>query len=105
MFPIKQRVPREIFKKVMTEGERYSSGLFLLKRLENGLEYGRFGVVVPKKAVKHAVHRHQIKRRICAAIKENLGIFGNFDYVFSVNSKIADSNYQQICSEVNKVSF
>lgn len=105
MFPVKQRVPREIFKKVMTEGERFSSGLFLLKRKENGLEYGRFGIVVPKKVAKLAVSRHEIKRWICASIKENLSSFGNFDYIFSALPQIADKNFQKINEEIKKISF
>lgn len=105
MFPVKQRVPREIFKKVMTEGERFSSGLFLLKRLENGLEHGRFGIVVPKKVAKLSVSRHEIKRWICASIKENASIFGNFDYVFSALPKISDQNFQKINEEMKKFRF
>lgn len=105
MFPIKQRVPREIFKKVMTEGEKYSSGLFLLKRLENGLEYGRFGIVVSKKVAKLSVQRHEIKRWICESIRENLSAFGNFDYVFTALPKIAEQNFKNINEEMKKVSF
>lgn len=105
MFPTKQRVPREIFKKVMSEGERYSSGLFLLKRLGNGLEYGRFGIIVPKKVAKLSVQRHEIKRWICASIKENLSAFGNSDYVFTALPQIAGQKFQKINEEMNKVSF
>lgn len=105
MFPVKQRVPREIFKKVMTDGERFSSGLFLLKRLKNGLEYGRFGAIVPKKVAKLSVERHEIKRWICAAIQENLSLFGNYDYVFSALPQIAGQDFKKINEEMKKVSF
>lgn len=105
MFPVKQRVPREIFKKVMTEGARYSSGLFLLKRLENGLDYGRFGIVIPKKIAKLSVDRHDIKRHFCSALRENCTHFGNYDHVFSILPGAVGKNYQEICQELKKVSF
>ncbi len=105
MFPVKQRVPREIFKKVMTEGDRYSSGLFLLKRLENGLEYPRFGVIVSKKVAKLAVQRHKIKRAFCNCIRSEIGIFENCDYVFNVNGNVFEYIKENLSKEMKKISF
>jgi ribonuclease P protein component len=62
MFPKTHRVPREIIQKVLFEGEKIQTELFLLRKMENKLKHSRYAVVVSKKVEKLAVKRHYLKR-------------------------------------------
>ena len=104
MFPIKQRVPREIIEKVISEGEKSYSELFLLKKLKNDLEYDRFAVLVSKKVDKSAVGRHLIKRRYLNIVRDILkGGDGDIkhDFVIIVSSKNKDFKYESIKKEID----
>lgn len=108
MFAKKQRIPRDLVKKIMLEGEKGSSSLFYYKKMINSLDYPRFAVIVSKKVQKGAVGRHFIKRRFVSVIKEllqNGHLFGGSDIVFMVLKPINHVDYSQIKEEIKKFSF
>lgn len=71
MLPKKFRLPIQDFFKFSEDRpvRQKKSDFFLLKTRENGLEFGRFGVVISKKVSKSSVARNRIKREIFGAIE------------------------------------
>ena len=121
MFSKKKRIPRDIVKKVVSEGQKSYSELFLLKRLPNGLEQDRFAIVVSKKVSKTAVGRHKIKRKLkeslmefyknecnCEFTVENKICPGSdlqnrgHDFVILTSPSIKSSSYKNILEEIKK---
>lgn len=103
MFPKKQRVPREIIEKIMSEGLKSSSELFLIKSGNNSLEINRFAVVISKKVSKGAVKRHFLKRKMNNAIRENIDLFNTGqDYVFILFPNSSEKDIMDFSNEIKK---
>ena len=103
MFSRNQRIPRNQIKKVISEGQKCHSELFLLRKLENNLNKDRFAVVVSKKVSKKAVERIILKRKIKGIIRSisyRNGI--GHDFVFLLSSKIKDKKREYIFKEIKR---
>ena len=116
MFSKKHRIPRDLVKKVISEGQKGYSELFLFKKLKNNLTYNRFTIVVSKKVSNNAVTRNLIKRKIKSALKviinennknknqvdaSNQGILKKyFDLVLIVSPAIKNVTFQDILKEI-----
>lgn len=104
MFPRKYRVSRDSFKKIMTEGEKKSSSLFLLRKKNLGFDFPRFSIVISKKVEKSAVKRHLLKRRFAnilqKLIKDDEIKFENSDHIFILSKNVRGKEYQKILEEV-----
>lgn len=88
MFSKKQRLNKELFDNVFKLGKTQKTEYFLVKQIENNMDYSRFAISVPKKNVKGAVKRHLLKRRFSHALK-NVNLVGQGrDFVFVLNSQI-----------------
>jgi len=66
VFPSKKRFPRTLFPSALKAGRRFSSQHLSVVLPSVGEGYA---VVVPKKITNLSVKRHQIKRRVLAALK------------------------------------
>ena len=66
MFPRRKRFPRAKFPVAIRTGRRLSSEHFsiVIPKTDEG-----YAVVVPKKMARLSVKRHQIKRRVLAALR------------------------------------
>lgn len=113
MFSKKERIPREIVKKVMSEGQKGYSELFLFKKLNNNLDFNRYTIVVSKKVSKTAVGRNEVRRKIKSALKESLkevrekqkqtmksGSQKFLDVVIILSPIAKDASYKKILNEI-----
>jgi len=66
VFPRKKRFPRALFLSALKTGRRLSSSHFVVFIPKEGEGYA---VIVPKKVTRLSVKRHQIKRRVLAALR------------------------------------
>lgn len=56
-------------QKVFREGKVFKCPPLSLRRSANGLEYSRFGFVIPVRAARKATDRNKIKRRMSEMIR------------------------------------
>jgi ribonuclease P protein component len=107
MFPKNQRVPREIIKKVLFEGDKIQTELFLLRKKENLLLKNRFAVIVSKKVAKNAVTRHYLKRLYKNTIKEyfNEVETTGHDFVFVLKPKETNLSKDDIINTLSKINL
>lgn len=100
MFPSRERLSRELFPSAIKTGRRFSSPhLSVLIPKTGVLPVGKRGyaIIVPKKVAKLSVKRHQIKRRVLAALRtlqlpQTLIVFPN--------SSASSVSYQDIKTEL-----
>lgn len=86
MLPKKERIKTVRFNELIKEGKTVRSNVLYLKFLPN--EILRFAVVIPKKIVKSAVHRHLLKRRIMASLENNKESFPVADYLIFITEQM-----------------
>lgn len=67
MFAKRERLPRGVFAGALARGRRYTSAHFSILHPEGSQGYA---VVVPKKVARLSVTRHQLKRRVTAALRK-----------------------------------
>lgn len=103
MFPVTQRVPRESFKKILMEGQKISSGLFLMRKMKNNLGKTRVSVVVSKKVSLSAARRNLIKRRFMHAMRENASEYIDSDCIINVQPKSSTATFEEISKEIKNV--
>jgi ribonuclease P protein component len=107
MFSKKQRIPRDTVKKVISEGQKSYSELFLFKKLSNNLNEDRFTIVISKKVSKSAVKRHKVRRKIKAALQEfykteKIDKNSFDDFVVIASPTISGASYKQTLEEIKK---
>lgn len=88
MLPKKQRVTTKVLQQIFSSGRKKYFPEFKIYYQDNVYSYPRISVIVPKKLIKKAVVRNQIKRRIRhvlnSLIKENK--IKPKDYLFVLKS-------------------
>ena len=73
MLPIKRRIRKESFEKIMREGVFVHSNNLYFKFIDRKDDFiSLFGFIVPAKVVKTAVLRHFIKRKMTAVVERVL---------------------------------
>jgi ribonuclease P protein component len=72
MYPKKNRLPRNAFRRVFTVGTRLNSYEMTIIASPNTEEEKRFAVIVGKTVHKHAVKRNRIKRLIRESLRHCL---------------------------------
>jgi ribonuclease P protein component len=112
MFSKKHRIPRDQIKKVISEGQKGYSELFLIKKTKNNLKYNRFAFVVSKKVSKRAFLRTLVKRKIRSVVCEfekkeiltryNDGDMKGNDFLFILNPKMKEAKRDLVLNELNK---
>lgn len=103
MFPVTQRVPRESFKKILMEGQKISSGLFLIRKMKNNLGKPRVSVVVSKKVSLSAARRNLVKRRFMHAMRENASKYSDSDCIVTAQPKSSTATFEEISKEIKNV--
>lgn len=82
MLPIKNRVKKESFSKIMKEGVFVLSEHFSLRLLDRkDAKPSLFALVVPNKVQKTSVGRHLLKRKMSAVVEK---VFPNLKTGYSV---------------------
>ena len=89
------------FRMLFKRGVRFNSKSLIAYAHPNALSNARLGVIVPKKVLKLAVHRHQMKRIVRESFRLNQYYLKTTDVVVFINRPPADSTL--IRSELNIV--
>ena len=105
MFKKRFRLNTSDFKEVFNFGKTTVTPFFLIKSKKNTLAYSRFAVVVSKKLYKKAVQRNHMKRKCMAALKEISSGYPIADYVFILNSKAKDVQYQDLLINLKNINL
>lgn len=74
------------FGHVSNYGKRCGRDFIQLRFVENSMKLSRVGIVIPAKAVKHAVERNRVRRLIKESVRQTSAIKNGFDIVFMVRS-------------------
>lgn len=93
------------FKEVFNFGKTTVIPFFLIKSKKNTLLYSRFAVVVSKKLYKKASQRNHMKRKCMAALKEVSSVYPVADYIFILNSKAKDVQYQDLLINLKNINL
>lgn len=102
MLPKISRINTSRFSEIVKSGKNLSFGPFYLKFLPN--PEVRFAVVVPKKAIKGAIKRHLLKRRVFNAIKDNKHLFSPSDYIIFVTKEVENLSFEQISVKIKEIA-
>lgn len=102
MLPKQNRLKKQKdFEKVFKSGKSAKGKYFFLKALPSLKESVRVGFVVSKKIAKQAVLRNKIKRRLRAAVKEEMPKFSKrCDVVVVAFPAIKNASYQEIKRDI-----
>jgi ribonuclease P protein component len=105
MLPIKNRVKKESFEKIMKDGVFVHSPNLYLRFLDrkDGLP-ATFGFVVPNKVKKTSVGRHLIKRRMSAVVEKLLiTIKPGVSAIFFVKKDVLKKTYGEMEIEIKQL--
>jgi ribonuclease P protein component len=112
MFSKKKRVSREKIKRIVSEGQKTYSEIFLIKKLRNECFYNRYSFIVSKKVSKLAIKRNIVKRNIKRILyKFDKDFLINTDthkketkndFVLIINPKIIKYSKENIINELKK---
>jgi len=102
MLPIKYRVKKDSFTKIMKEGVFVHSPNFYLRFIDKKDQLSsQFSFVVPNKVKKTAMGRHLIKRRLSAVVEKLLTTLKpGFSVVFFVKKDVSQLPYSEVEKEV-----
>lgn len=82
------------FDLIFKKGKNFKTSLLVLKLVENGLDFNRFGFIISKKVSKKAVVRNKIRRRVSEIIKnENIIFKKPSDFVLIIMPSLAEKNF------------
>ncbi|HLC38899.1 MAG TPA: ribonuclease P protein component [Patescibacteria group bacterium] len=86
MLPKANRLRRNRdFRKIYQKSRKFRADFFIIRYLPNNLPDSRIGIVISAKAVKKAVRRNLLKRKISEIIRLNLNkIKPGLDIIISV---------------------
>ncbi len=85
------------FKKVFSEGRRSEGKNLIIFILKNNYDFNRLGIIVKKETGK-AVVRNKIKRRLKEANRLlNKKLLPGYDIILLAKNNIRESNYFEIC--------
>jgi ribonuclease P protein component len=105
MLPIKRRIKKQLFPKIVKEGSFVSGDNYYLRLLgKKEGELSNFAVVVPAKVKKTSVGRHLIKRWISAVLEGVLAeIQGEFYGIVFVKKDVSGQSYNEVKKEIIKL--
>ena len=72
MIARKYRLNRENIDFILKKGKLLKSRFFLIRIVQNSLEFNRFALIVSKKIHKKAVDRNKLRRQIFESIRLNM---------------------------------
>jgi ribonuclease P protein component len=100
MLSRKYRLPVKNFPK--TARTVYGDFFCNIKALKNEMDYNRFAVIIPARAVKGAVNRNKLKRAIFDISAEHLGGKNDILWVFKKSPDGPISQTKEVVSEIYK---
>lgn len=100
-FPRKLRLASPKLDGDRTSNKKVTSNSLLLLAKPNGLTYPRLGMVVPKRFIKRAVDRNQIKRLFRESFRHRLKQLQNLDIVISVRGPLPCSDNSILWHHIN----
>ena len=102
MLPIKRRVRKESFAKIMKDGVFLHAPDFYLRFLDRKDEFpSLFGFVVPNKVKNTSVGRHLIKRKVSSVVEKTLADIKNgFSCLVFTKKDISKLPYSEIEKEI-----
>jgi ribonuclease P protein component len=105
MLPIKIRVKKESFAKIMKEGVFVHGTNFYLRLLDRKDEKpSLFSFVVPNKVKKTSVGRHLIKRRMSAVVENLLTTLkSGYSVLFFAKKDVSALPYSEIEKEITEL--
>lgn len=72
MLPSKNRLSlKKDFKRVFKKGRRLQADIFILKSIQNNLDYSRISIVIGAKVIKKSTKRNKLKRIFSSLIEKN----------------------------------
>jgi ribonuclease P protein component len=84
-FPRQARLTRPgEFRTVFRGGRRAQAGALRARLKANGLEHGRLGLAVSRKAAHNAVGRNRVRRQVRESFRLNQGRLAGLDVVVSL---------------------
>jgi len=93
------------FKKVFSEGRRTEGKNLIIFILKNDYDFNRLGIIVKKETGK-AVLRNKIKRRLKEAFRQiNKKLPPGYDIIVLAKNNIRESNYFEICYNLENLFY
>lgn len=90
-------------KRIIRLGRTWSNPLFVLKSINNGLGFPRFGFIISNRVAKKAVTRNKLRRRLREVarglLKEGLG---NLDYLIIARKGLVNLDFAGLKQEIAK---
>ena len=100
--PKKNRITSESdYRLIFKDGKTVKNSFFFIKYTSNGLNYCRWGVVVPVKVSKSSVKRNRIRRIISETIRKNY-LSNQVDAVITAYPTILEKSSDEIKSQLEK---
>jgi len=102
MLPIKRRVKKESFEKIMKDGVFLHSVNFYIRYFNRKDDLpSRFAFIVPAKVMKTSVGRHLIKRMMTAGVEKKLpAIKQGVSCIFFIKKDISAFSTSEIGKEI-----
>jgi len=90
------------FRRVFRSPVRSENGKLLFIARRNGLGYPRLGLAIPRKRIKRAVTRNQLKRLIRESFRRHLGVLGGLDIVVTVIADLEKLDNKSINESIDR---
>ena len=90
------------FKTVLKTGRKYAGRYFVVFSKSNNLERPRLGLIVSKKALRHATERNQVKRIIRESFRLNQAQLAQLDIVVMIYAEVSKLNRVELRQMVNQ---
>lgn len=104
MLPDKNRLPREIFTKLKSDGKVVQGNYLAVVYRINDVKNARFGITVSTKISKLATDRNRIKRMLRQIIKNLMPkINENYDILILTKRKIMESKDDVLSNDLENV--
>ena len=102
MLPLKSRVKKDLFPKIMKEGSFLHGGSFYLRLLDRKDSLPAiFAFVVPNKVKKTSVGRHLIKRKMSAVVEKLLiTIKSGYSVILLAKKDVFTLSYKEIEKDI-----
>lgn len=91
------------FQKVFDKSQfRVSERYFLFLAIQNSTDKARLGLVVGKKAIRHAVQRNRIKRVVRETFRTNESGFPSIDIIFLARRGLDEISGAEFAKTLNR---
>lgn len=95
---------KDNISKIIQEGRKVVSPLFLVKILRNNADCNRFAVIVSKKVDKRSTKRNKCRRRIFEAIRNTKFVTNDhMNIVILANKNALNAPYSDIKNEISRL--